>query len=87
MSRRDYGGGNWTIKRGDEPGSLVPGETDKVDYNDVRVALGLEFKRLDRLSGLMEVGGAFDQQLVYTSNSPTYYYPSSTIFFRGGLTY
>ena len=33
----DYGGGNWTIKRGDEPGT-VPGETDQVDYNDIRVA-------------------------------------------------
>ena len=83
----DYGGGNWTIKRGNEPGTLVPGQTDQVNYNDIRVAIGLEFKRLDRLSGLVEIGGAFDRQLVYTSNSPTFYYPSNTIFLRGELTY
>ena len=83
----DYGGGNWTIKRGDEAGSPVPGITDQVDYNDIRVPVGLEFRRLDRLSGLFEVGGAFDRQLVYTSNSPTMYDPSNTIFLQGGLTY
>ena len=42
----DYGGDAWTIRRGKEFGAVNPGAMDEVDYNDIRIALGLEFKRL-----------------------------------------
>jgi hypothetical protein len=84
----NYGGGTWTIKRGNEAGSPVAGELDQVDYNDIRVALGLESKRFGGgLATFFEVGVAFDRQLVYSSGSPSTYSPSTTMFLRGGLTY
>lgn len=67
----------------------MPGELDEVDYNDIRIALGLEFRQLAGagLSGLVEIGGAFDRQLDYASGSPGTYSASSTIFLRGSLAY
>ena len=85
----NYGGGTWTIKRGTEAGidPSLAGSLDLVDYDDIRLALGLEFRRLDRVTGYFEIGGSFDRQLLYRSGSPSAYYPSSTIFFGSGLTY
>ena len=50
------------------------GALDQVDYNDIRIALGLDFKRLagPALSGLFEVGGAFDRQLDYATGEPEF---------------
>jgi hypothetical protein len=88
----DYGGGAWHITRAtfdDDPAlqSPVAGQFDNFDYNDIRVALGLEFKTYRNLRGLFEVGGAFSRQIYYTSESPANYYPTNTIFVRGGLSY
>jgi hypothetical protein len=85
----DYGGDAWTVRRGKEFGAVNPGALDEVDYNDIRIALGLEFKRLTGagLSGLIEVGGAFDRTLDYRSGDPGSYSPSSTVFLRGSLAY
>ena len=80
-----YGGGAWTIKRG--PDSPLSGSLDLVNYNDIRIAVGLEFKRPRGLTGLFEIGGAFDRQLDYTSLSPATYRPSNTMFLRGSLAY
>ena len=85
----DYGGGTWTIKR--DTGFVPPVPTDgtytRFDYNDIRVAVGLEFKTLRQLEGHFEVGFACDRQLVYQDNSPSYYYPTNTVFIGAGLTY
>jgi hypothetical protein len=85
----DYGGDAWTIRRGREPGAIVGGQLDEVDYNDIRIALGLDFRRLAGagLSGLFEIGGAFDRHLDYASGAPSTYSASSTIFLRGSLAY
>ncbi len=80
-----YGGGAWTIKRGMD--SPLSGSLDLVDYNDIRIAVGLEFKRPRGLTGLFEIGGAFDRQLDYTDLSPPTYRPSNTMFLRGSLAY
>jgi hypothetical protein len=82
----DYGGGTWTIKRST---GAVAGELDQVDYNDIRIALGLDFKRLSGsgLNGLMEVGYAFDRELVYRGGNPSTYSPNGTVFLRAGLAY
>ncbi|MGD0383244.1 MAG: hypothetical protein ABSA77_06985 [Thermoguttaceae bacterium] len=91
----DYGGGAWHITRAtfDVPAvpppyqSPVAGQFDDFDYNDIRVAVGLEFKTYRNFKGLFEVGGAFSRQIYYTSESPANYYPTNTVFLRGGLAY
>ena len=77
--RADYGGGSWAVN------------TDKgvfrTDYNDIRVAVGLEFRNRPRqcLSGYFEVGGAFNRELY--SNGYAWYKPSNCVFLAGGLRY
>jgi len=88
----DYGGGKWSIHRNNgllqpNPYASTNGMADTVDYNDIRVAAGLEFKTLRQLHGMFEVGGAFSRELVYQSGSPHAYYPNNTVFLRGGLVY
>ncbi len=77
--RADYGGGSWAIN------------TDygvfRTDYNDIRVALGLEFRNKPGqcLSGYFEVGGAFNRELY--ADGQAWYKPSSCVFLAGGLKY
>jgi hypothetical protein len=81
----DYGGGSWMITR-----TSIPGDPrDQVDYNDMRVALGLEFKRLTGmgLNGLFEGGYAFQRELVYNGQHPPTFVPDGTFFLRAGLAY
>ncbi len=77
--RGEYGGGAWTVKR-------ASGDVDRVDYNDIRVAVGLEFIR-PRFSGLFEVGGAFEREIVYVVGPPDVYRPDPTVFLRGSLAF
>ena len=77
--RGEYGGGAWTVKR-------VSGVLDSADYNDMRVALGLEFIRLNGLTGLFEAGLAFEREILY-GKSPDVFEPNSTVFLRGGVAY
>jgi hypothetical protein len=88
----DYGGGKWAIERNNgfvapNPFAVTNGAHDTFDYNDIRVAVGLEFKSLRQLTGIFEVGGAFSRELVYQSTLPSAYYPSNTVFLRAGLSY
>ncbi|MCL2348150.1 MAG: hypothetical protein FWC50_07790 [Planctomycetaceae bacterium] len=77
--RGDYGGGSWAVNT-DTLGVV------KFDYNDIRVALGLEFRNPAKqsVSGYVEVGGAFDRELYYGKQS---YNKSSCVYLGGGLTY
>ncbi len=77
--RGEYGGGAWTIKR-------TTGEKDRVDYNDLRASVGLEFIR-PRFSGLFEVGIAFEREILYVMEPPPVTHPHSTFFLRGSLAY
>lgn len=88
----DYGGGTWQITRGNglNPNPYTPntnGMTDLFDYNDIRVAIGLEFKTPKQLQGMFEVGGAFSREVVYKSQLPPKYVPNNTVFVRAGLSY
>jgi hypothetical protein len=85
----DYGGGSWTIKRntGFVPGPPSDGTFTHFDYNDIRVAVGLEFKTPRQLEGHFEVGFACDRQLVYQDLSPNAYYPNNTVYIGAGLGY
>jgi hypothetical protein len=79
----EYGGGAWTITR-DLPGNPV----DEVDYNDIRVALGLEFKAMTGFEGFFEAGLAFDREIFYVSRTPdSFFRPNNTFFLRAGLMY
>jgi len=88
----EYGGGRWAIKRnnGLPPNPFYPdtnGTYTTFDYNDIRIALGLEFNTMRRLHGMFEVGGAFGRELVYQDNLPRTFKPDSTVFLRAGLAY
>ena len=52
----NYGGGTWTIKRGTEAGidPSLAGSLDLVNYDDIRLALGLEFRRMNHVTGYFE---------------------------------
>jgi hypothetical protein len=81
----DYGGGTWTILREEGPKT---GQVDLVDYNDIRVALGVEAKRVPGgLTGLFEVGGAFDRELAYRSLAPAAFRPDPAFFLRAGVIF
>lgn len=79
--RGEYGGGSWAVIR---DGS---GDYERVDYNDLRVALGLEWEQTGAgFDGLMEIGLSFDRELVYLGPTATYR-PTPTWFVRGGLAF
>lgn len=83
-----YGGGAWTIER--DPAGTVGGVafTDRVDYNDIRIALGLEFMAMSGMEGYFEIGLAFDREIYYVSrDAAAYYKPDSTVFLRAGVSY
>jgi hypothetical protein len=96
----DYGGGTWTIKRPDN--TITPSvyvNPDLVDYNDIRIALGLEFKRPAGFTGWFEAGYAFNRELVYRSGDPPVnglmpmvraspvFRPDGDFFLRAGMMY
>ena len=77
--RGDYDGGSWAMDTGYG--------FERVDYNDIRIALGLEFRNKPKqcLSGYFEIGGAFNRELY--SDGHAFYKPSSCVFLAGGLKY
>jgi hypothetical protein len=90
----DYGGGSWTIKRDTGFGPGVPdwkhpadGTYTQFDYNDIRVAVGLEFKTLRQMEGHLEVGLSCSRELIYRDQLPPAYYPTNTVYLGAGLSY
>ncbi len=84
-----YGGGTWTIKRntGFVPPVGADGTYTQFDYNDIRVAVGLEFKTLRQLEGHFEVGLSCSRELIYADNSPSGFFPRNTVYVAAGLAY
>jgi hypothetical protein len=73
----EYGGGSWTA---DIDGS------NQFDYNDLRVAGGIESFGLRGLHAYFEVGFVWDREIVYRYTLPVY--PASdTIMLRAGIDY
>ena len=91
--RGEYGGGVWTIRRNPDiynglpPYNYPAMSHDLVDYDDIRIAAGLEFKTLRHLNGYFEVGLSCDRQLNYESGLPSAFYPNNTVFIGAGLSY
>ncbi len=80
----EYGGGSWSIVR-EGPPEFV----DAVDYNDIRVLLGLEWlpETQSGMRGFVEVGYVFERELFYVSQSPGVFELDDTFMFRGGLAF
>ena len=81
----DYGGDNWTIERDD-------GSFDAVDINDLRVMLGLEwglseYIRAGQRTGFVEVGYAFDREVIYRHNPADNFDPDDGFMVRAGFGY
>jgi len=80
--RGEYGGGEWTVTR-------LSGR-DEVNYNDIRVATGLEFDRTGGVHGMLETGVAFNREILFRFNpngAPNPYYPTTTFFVGGAIAY
>ena len=75
--RGEYGGDSWTIS---QPGGVI-----ETDYNDYRVAIGMEFDDHSRWDGYFEVGYAFEREIYQLG--ATQMTPNATVFVGAGLAY
>jgi hypothetical protein len=80
----EYGGASWSIVRQGPPEFV-----DAVDYNDIRVLLGLEWlpETQSGMRGFIEAGYVFERELFYVSQSPGVFELDDTFMFRGGLAF
>ena len=69
------------------PSTPIDGAIDTVDYNDIRIAGGLEFKTVRSFTGHIEIGLACSRELVYLSREPSAYYPTNTVYIGAGMSY
>lgn len=76
--RGEYGGDSWTISDG-------AGGVTQTDYNDYRVAVGLELDDRVRWKSYWEVGYSFEREIY--QHGATQMSPTSTVFVAGGLAY
>ncbi|MCG8587066.1 MAG: DUF6268 family outer membrane beta-barrel protein [Pirellulales bacterium] len=76
----EYGGGSWTVERDDRM-------SDVVDYNDIRVLLGLEWETPGGFKGDVAIGFVWDRELLYRSNEPASFKPSDTGLLRAGFSF
>lgn len=81
----EYGGGSWTIQRDS-------GFGDRIDYNDIRVALGIEFGPAQRMAnadslGFFEAGFVFRREVIYAQNPAHNFEPTNTFMLRAGVSY
>lgn len=81
----EYGGGSWTIKRGDL-GQPVSGSSDSVDYNDIRVAIGLESFATNGNKWTFEVAYVFNRDLRYRSGQPNEFDLQDTVLLQLGFS-
>ncbi|MBS0209583.1 MAG: hypothetical protein JSS27_11590 [Planctomycetes bacterium] len=75
----EYGGGQWGIDHAD-------GSHDTVNYNDLRLILGVDWFRGQRMRGNFEIGYVFNRSLIYASGIPNVN-PGDTMMLRGGLSF
>ncbi|REJ65872.1 MAG: hypothetical protein DWQ31_16375 [Planctomycetota bacterium] len=74
----EYGGGSWSLGR--DTGQ------DEVEYEDLRLLVGLEWTTVSKIKGFVEFGWAFDRQLNYRSlmgNTDL----DDTFLLRGGVIF
>ena len=76
----EYGGGSWTFERMD-------GTNERVDINDIRLYLGLEWTTTLGPTGLFEAGYVMDRELVYVNDPPFDQNLNDTFMLRAGLVF
>ena len=84
----EYGGGSWQADRArvNTFTGVRTTSTDRFDYNDIRIILGLESKSHYGLKAFAEAGYVFNRELDFVSNAFDFK-PKDTFMVRGGLTY
>lgn len=83
-ARGEYGGGSWTME---DPIAALPAyNVEQVDYNDIRVGVGLEFRRFTGPTGLVEVGWATRRELRFRFDGSRAEL-DDTFYVRGGLAF
>lgn len=80
----EYGGGAWTFSRLDAPDA---GASERFDYNDIRVMLGLEWTNLSRAYGFVEAGYVFARELVFVVVPSESADLANTFMIRGGIAF
>jgi outer membrane receptor protein involved in Fe transport len=75
-----FGGGSWTIER-------ASGSSDEVEYDDMRVELGLEWQTARNWKFLFEVGYVFNRKLKYVSLMPEEFDPDGSFMLRAGVAW
>jgi hypothetical protein len=75
----EYGGDSWTVDR-----SSV---NDRVDYNDIRVIVGLEWETQTLIHGFFEAGYVFDREIVFADSGAPTFYPDDTFMLRTGVDF
>ncbi len=83
----EYGGDSWTIERVDFRDPARPTFADRVDYNDIRVAIGLEWFNPYGMKGFLEGGYVFEREVVYVERPSDSFRPDDTFLVRAGLAY
>lgn len=77
----EYGGGSWTIER-------TGGLKDRIDYNDLRISMGLEWQTTTQVRGHIEIGYAFEREILFhDSLNPAEFEPDDAVMFRAGIGY
>jgi hypothetical protein len=79
--RGEYGGDSWTTSAP----PFMP-QYQKIDYNDIRVALGTEFIRRGGLNGEIEVGCAFNREFRFSPTGNPYIL-DTTMFLHAALSF
>jgi hypothetical protein len=71
----EYGGGAWTIERAD-------GTSDRIDINDIRVKVGIDWINQRNWRGFVEAGYVFNRRVVYVVD-PTDNFKARDAFLLG----
>jgi len=84
----EYGGGSWAVERNLLVGNaFVPHTGDpRLDINDVRLGIGLEWTGQAGVRGFLETAYVFERKIVFAAGSPDVSL-DNTVMLRGGLAY
>jgi hypothetical protein len=82
----EYGGGAWTVDR--NAGINGGFSSDRIDYNDLRAAFGLEWIGCRGVRGHIEAGYVWDREILFVdSKSPASWKPDDTLMIRAGIDF
>lgn len=87
--RAEYGGDDWTSIGFWTPTgfqTFADGGIHRIDYNDIRAAVGLDFNRHGGINGLVEAGIAFEREIRNGPDSVSFN-PGTTYFIQGSIAF